>query len=245
MNDIKKKLRYRELKLIWFGSWFVFVVMLLHPVSTKSMHLLMILSIIAIWIGTVYMVQNKKIFLSIMLGIPILLIIFLFLPAQQTDSKALRAHYVESLKSFEEVTYLWGGESNLGIDCSGLIRQGMIRSNIVQGVKTLNGQLIREAISLWWSDSSAKALSESYLNKTYLLFESSSINDLDHSRLLPGDFAVTISGIHALAYIGDKTWIEADPDQGRVIVVKVPNREVYWFDLPVYIVRWMQLKEAG
>ena len=70
------------------------------------------------------------------------------------------------------------------------------------------------------------------------------INSLDHSNILPGDLAVNVSGVHTMAYLGDKTWIEADPGVKRVIRVSVPARNP-WFEQPVYIVRWSTLDERS
>jgi hypothetical protein len=67
------------------------------------------------------------------------------------------------------------------------------------------------------------------------------INSIDSSKLLPGDLAATADGVHILAYIGDKKWIEADPTERKVIVVATPERINYWFGVPVYILRWQQL----
>lgn len=70
------------------------------------------------------------------------------------------------------------------------------------------------------------------------------INSLDHSNILPGDLAVNVSGVHTMAYLGDKTWIEADPGVKRVIRVSVPARNP-WFEQPVYIVHWSTLDERS
>jgi len=65
---------------------------------------------------------------------------------------------------------------------------------------------------------------------------------LDHTRLLPGDLAVTTNGIHIMAYLGGNRWIEADPVAARVISAKAPSDEIGWFDTPMRIVRWSLLE---
>lgn len=97
------------------------------------------------------------------------------------------------------------------------------RANFIYGMTSFDPRLLRESFSLWWHDASANALKEKYRKKTLFLFEAANINQFDHSKMLPGDFAITSNGIHALAYLGDMTWIEADPEILRVIVVKVPT----------------------
>src|SRR5438876_10081891 len=88
------------------------------------------------------------------------------------------------------------------------------------------------------------ALRDEYRHQTQRLFSVPSTNSLDHSKILPGDVAVTVSGVHTMAYLGDKTWIEADPGVKRVIRVSVPARNP-WFEQPVYIVRWSTLDERS
>jgi len=42
----------------------------------------------------------------------------------------LRAAYVQALAGYAGVSYLWGGKSRLGIDCSSLVRRGFIDANL-------------------------------------------------------------------------------------------------------------------
>ena len=164
------------------------------------------------------------------------------IPGRAYDASKLRISYVASLGIYEGTTYVWGGENRLGIDCSGLVRKGLIVADYRQGIFTLNPALLREGFSLWWHDCSAQALGEEYRHGTRLLFDAPGINELDHSRILPGDIAVTRDGVHTLAYVGNQTWIEADPTVHRVIKVQVPTKNA-WFEQPVNILRWSQLAE--
>ncbi len=50
---------------------------------------------------------------------------------------------------YQGVRYVWGGEGLLGIDCSGLVRKGLVWSQLNLGIRTLNGKPIRDAIGLW------------------------------------------------------------------------------------------------
>jgi len=76
------------------------------------------------------------------------------------------------------------------------------------------------------------------------LFPIPRINQADPSRFLPGDLAVTGDGSHVMAYLGESRWIEAHPDPGKVIVVKVPSSDNPRFQIPVKIVRWKQVEPA-
>jgi cell wall-associated NlpC family hydrolase len=140
------------------------------------------------------------------------------------------------------VTYYWGGESGHGIDCSGLIRRGLIDALFWRGLRTCDAALVRGALDLWWHDCSASNLGEQQGGITAAVLETPSINALDHARISPGDLAVTKNGIHIMAYLGANRWIEADPLAGRVLTVTAPSQENGWFDTPMRIVRWSLLQ---
>lgn len=137
---------------------------------------------------------------------------------------------------------MWGGESHFGIDCSGLIRRALMDALWWQGLTTANPALWRKAVLLWWYDSSARALRDGYRDQTIVLGRAQSLATLDHSTLLPGDFAVTAYGVHSLAYLGENTWIQADPDAARVIVVDTRHPD-HWLRMPVVLLRFTLFKE--
>jgi hypothetical protein len=99
------------------------------------------------------------------------------------------------------------------------------------------GTTQQKAILLWWHDSTARDYGEGN-GDTTRLFSTPSLNVLDHTKLLPGDLAVTDNGIHILAFLGGNQWIEADPNIGRVVTVSVPAKDNSWFEMPMNIVRW-------
>jgi hypothetical protein len=110
-----------------------------------------------------------------------------------------------------------------------------------EGVKTLNPALVRESAVMWWYDASARALAAEYRDQTKHLMDSTSVNDTDVSRLLPGDLAVTSDGVHVLSYLGGDAWIEADPGEGKVLTLRTaPESKKLdsWLNLPVTLVRW-------
>ncbi len=155
-----------------------------------------------------------------------------------------------TLKSYVGTKYVWGGENFIGIDCSGLLRRAMIVAEIRRGLLHPNPTLVRNGLSLWWNDTTAKTLMSEDYPMTVTLFTYDSINKVDEnstitsdvaSLVMPGDIAVTSDGVHALANVGPNKWIEADPDVGKVIVVKTPSDSI-WFNTPVKILRWRQLE---
>src|SRR5262249_44726308 len=149
--------------------------------------------------GALLLFWRKKIVRAVCLALGLLAGALCFLPGRAADPASLRAGYVASLQGYEGTLYVWGGETHLGIDCSGLVRCGLIEANLKRGIFTANPALIRQSFALWWHDCSARELGEGYRGKTRLILETPSLNALDHSRILPGDIAVTDSGVHTLA----------------------------------------------
>jgi hypothetical protein len=160
--------------------------------------------------------------------------------SKKSEPEELRGNYVAALTRYNHVTYYWGGESPIGIDCSGLIRRGLIDSFFIHGIRTLDSRLVRSALNLWWHDCTARDLGEGRGLTTHIL-DAASINEVDHSQLLPGDLAVTNSGVHILAYLGNQEWIQADPGTNKVIILKVPSKENTWFQSKINLVRWKSL----
>ncbi len=195
-----------------------------------------------VWFGLLAIVWCRWKLRYLLLGMTVLAAGFLALPTRSgsTDLR-LREAYLSALLRYNGVRYIWGGENRRGIDCSGLIRQGLIDAMFVSGIRTFNAGLVREAMGLWWNDCSARALGEQHRGLTVPISETPSVNALDHSTILPGDLAVTKSGIHIMAYLGENRWIEADPEAGEVIVLTAPSTHG-WFDSPMKIVRWSVLR---
>lgn len=243
-------LRWRK---IGFVIWLMMFALLLlahwFPIRFGMLRFALVADTLALWLGALWLFWLNKLVRGVLLLGLLGLAIIIFAPAKPQNPQALRAQYVRALQSYEGTRYIWGGESKRGIDCSGLMRCALIDANTQQGWSTLNASAIRAAFSMWWNDSSAKAMKEEYRGLTRLLFTSPSINQIainqpEYSALEPGDIAVTSSGVHVLAYIGNQTWIEADPNEvvgNRVIKVQTPTKNA-WFHTPVHIMRWRQLE---
>jgi len=69
------------------------------------------------------------------------------LPGRSVDVDPLAVDYSRGLHLFR-TRYVWGGESLLGIDCSGLVRKGLVWGQFYHGLRTFNGKPIRDAIDL-------------------------------------------------------------------------------------------------
>jgi len=168
----------------------------------------------------------------------LLLAIFLILPGRPHDPTALRNAYVAALNRFHGTSYVWGGETHLGIDCSGLIRAAYVEANLIQSIKTFNPRLLRRALWLWWNDCAANNLPDNYHNLTTPLGPAIKLRDIPHDFLKPGDFAS--DRVHVLAYLGDGQWIQADPAILRVIRIQ-PDDSSQWWNANVIPARWKDL----
>jgi NlpC/P60 family len=226
---------------LWCLLLFIVVVTLLVPVGTGLTRLITTVAAMSLWLGVLWLWRSYQQIVGGWLVVTILSIIFLLMPGQAIEPNLLRADYVTSLKTYSNTKYVWGGENHAGIDCSGLVRQGFIRANLLRSVQSFNPAPLRTALAMWWFDISAASLKDGYKQWTIPVLTAPSINEIALDRLLPGDLATTADGVHVLAYIGDSQWIEADPVMLKVITVRVPERDNQWFHVPVKVVRWQQL----
>lgn len=226
----------------WIGAIAATVVLTLHPVNGGIVRVAWLFSVVSVLVfPLVLWPRSRRVRTAVVVCIatPLLL---LALPGRRSSRASLRMSSVAVLRSFEGTRYVWGGEGRLGIDCSGLVRQALIRSSLKQGLSSFDGELLRLAASTWWFDSSARALRDGYRAQTIVILRATAANEIPPDRLLPGDFAVTSDGRHVLAYLGSGQWIEADPDLGRVVTAETPTTNS-WFTVPVHVMRWTALAE--
>ena len=236
-NTLKRGRIFR----LWSLTWVLFVILLIHPISYGIMRLATLLLGVLIGLTALWLFWHKFFVRYVCLSLAFSLIILMVGPGRPGDRDALRDAYIRELISYEGTPYLWGGENKIGIDCSGLVRQGLIQVNWKMGIKTINPLLLRKGFEMWWYDAGADALRDEYRNLTKRGERAESINSLDANQLHKGDMAVTVDGEHILVYTGNRTWIEADPDYQKVMIVTVPEPNNPWFNLPVYVLRWQQL----
>jgi cell wall-associated NlpC family hydrolase len=155
----------------------------------------------------------------------------------------LRTMYRSRLISFNGIIYLFGGESHIGIDCSGLARAALYESMIFEGFRTGNPKLIGpEMWDFWRHDISAKAMGEGAYGYTYKICDFIKLAGADPKKMKIGDLAVTESGLHVLIYLGDSEWIQAAPGEMKVFrSTATPNSTHIFFQTPVKIMRWKWL----
>jgi len=242
-ND-NRRLTLRQIFIaLWAVDFTILLLALVYPVSTGILRLLVAISIPFLLLLGIYLVHHKRL-LAITLALSgLVFIVFSVLPGRAVCPAKLRAEYVRQLRKYDGTAYVWGGENGFGIDCSGLIRRSLINAYMHLAFTTANPGALRSAIGLWWHDCSARALRDQYRGLTIPVCTAASIDTLADRRLYPGDLAVISSGIHILAYLGKREWIQADPSAMKVITLKVPQ-EKDWFVQPVCIVRWSQMNQV-
>jgi cell wall-associated NlpC family hydrolase len=157
-----------------------------------------------------------------------------------TDIGRLRARFVERLSSYDGVRYVYGGENHRGIDCSGLVRAAMISALFEEAFASTDPNLMRQAFLLWWRDTNAIQLGKGAKGLTLPIGETSPLAMSAADNVRPGDLAVTTSGSHVLASLGDGRWIEADPDLARVHVIELARSHLA--DQEVLLVTWRWLR---
>ena len=228
----------------WIILWPLLIALLLYPIRYTDFRIGVILCVLGLWAGALLLWKKSLWVRTACLTMAVVAACFALLPGRTANPTTLRRAYVESLLPYRNTPYIWGGGNARGIDCSGLVERGLIDADFKQGFTTANPKLVRAGLSLWWYNRSAKALGDGYRGSTRLLLTTPNLNALDYVKLLPGDIAVTASGAHTLAYVGNRTWIEADPNMlygDKVITVTVPTRNA-WFRLPMRIMRWRQFE---
>lgn len=231
----------RLILLFTVGAIFALVVLPLNPLHNTLTKAGYLLAVGVAYLGLLVLIWKNIPIRVLGIALGIATSIAFLLPGRPMDTAKLNERYLHELRGFEGCPYHWGGESRRGIDCSGLPRRSLINALAHEGVFRLNGNALRQAVSLWWHDSSAKAISEGYRGETIPLGIDGKMREIDSSSLIPGDLAVTQGGAHLLVYPGDGDWIQADPGPAIVLTQNVIRDESPWFSYRVTTHRWTVL----
>jgi len=156
---------------------------------------------------------------------------------RDVELNVVRQQYLDSLRSYSGVKYVWGGESTRGIDCSGLPRRALRDALCWRSIENFNSKALLLFFENWWYDSSARALMNGYRKYVFPIGVAGTVRGMDYSELESGDLAITIDGLHVMVYLGCDEWIQADP-AGWVVIEDGRLGENLWFDVPVAVYRW-------
>ena len=229
--------------LLWGVAWLWLAAVILYPVSIGLTR--MAGSVLAglLAAGGLALAWRYRWVRWTLMAIYGIVAAFFALPGRaEYDRVALRQEIARSLQRYEGVRYALGGENFLGIDCSGLVRRGTIDGTLLYGLRTCNPLLVRKAVALWGRDRSAREMGAGAGKTARKVVEEKSLLILNDKNLHPGDFAITQDGAHALAYLGDHVWLEADPNEGKVIRVSTTSSHNLWMNQPVSVLRWRFLE---
>ncbi len=221
----------------------VVVVLLLTPERTLLTRAGLVGGTVGLVATSLFLFWRKKVLRWTIIAVVAAVAILFCLPGRPANADSLREANVRGLRQFLGVRYVWGGETPLGIDCSGLVREGIVRGELMEGLRTLNGGLLREAAWIWWNDCSARELGQGYRGRTRLMFRAASINGLDHGRLRPAT-----SPSRPTALIRSPTSARASgsrPYPATTLSSSAPDRRVFYFNIPMDILCWRQCDQSN
>lgn len=217
------------------------IVISLNPVAGRLLKLAFLGCVVGVWMGGLLLAWQRKPLRIVLLLVPVILSIPFLLPGGTTDPAEVRDDYVRRMSDLEGTRYVWGGENPRGIDCSGLPRRAFRDALLAYGIRQADGSALRAFLEQWWFDASARDLGAGRRAYTVPVGIRGTIHEMDYTGLIPGDLAVTTSGIHVLAYAGDGRWIQACPRIGAVATLDGRTGDSGWFSAPVTIHRWRTL----
>jgi len=188
--------------------------------------------------GLWILMADRRLCKVMLLALPLVAALPFLLPDKPMDTGALRTDYISRLRGFDGTRYVWGGESPLGIDCSGLPRRAYRDALWSEGWRHANGTAFRMWLAQWCYDASALAMRDGYRGWTQRLGRSGPLWELDRDAgIHPGALAVRGDGGHVVAYLGDHQWIEADPNRGKVHIWTSTPGDGVWYEHMI-LCRW-------
>ena len=231
--------------------WVVLLLLItaLYGIAVTTPHVRLIQLFTLAWgvlVGVLYLRRLLAVFpiaRIFFLGIGMLLAAWMLLAGRPPDREGLRAMYASRLHAFVRTRFVWGGETHLGVDCSGLARTAFCEAICFEGIREGNPRLLGPLLwRYWWRDMSARAMGGGVYGYTRMLGRARRLADGDTSALQPGDLAVTDGGAHVLIFLGNRQWIEANPNDERVVInAAVADSPRGYFNMPVTFARWWLL----
>lgn len=218
------------------------------PMITEVRSLIVLTLILALFTGVYFLarlITRRRIVLLPVVIFLAAVVVWVAFADRPVDVESLRSEYQRQLSGFMDAPYVWGGEANWGVDCSGLARTALWRAMLMQGLRTANPRLLGPMLwSFWWNDISASGLDEGRFGYTRTIGSAKKLAGHDTSALKVGDIAVA-ARTHVLVYYGDGQWIEASPKDWLVVANKAPaDSKRGYFNMSVKLVRWRVLDDG-
>ena len=218
-------------------------------VMTTSVRLLLVITIaFGLFVGILHLLRFVKFHHAAVYPVIFFLmfaVLWNVLGNKPYDVNTLRQAYMKRLHGFGNVPFVRGGETTNGIDCSGLARVGLWRAMLQQGITQMNPRLLGSDLwRFWWTDVSARDILLGKHGYTRVTGYAAKLAGYDTSKIKLGDMAVA-DGMRVMIFCGKGQWIEANPDDGKVVINAAPaNSKRAWFNKPVTLVRWRFLEEG-
>jgi hypothetical protein len=180
------------------------------------------------------MFLSKSAKLAVLLCLVLFLINITFFQQIQPRKIRLRDRYVAVLLSYEGMNYAPYGEEE-GISCSTLVRKALINTFEIDGDKNIKIQNY---------PCTSEELRKGCHGELSSVFNAENLKGIDYNQLQPGDIAILGNsiGIHTMAYIGNESWIHADPITQKVVKTKATDINDDWSMFNVRVMRWNLLK---
>jgi cell wall-associated NlpC family hydrolase len=114
-----------------------------------------------------------------------------------------------------------------------------------EGLREMNPRLLGPNLwKFWWRDLSGSDMVKGRYGYLRTIGQVRKIAGSDEFDLLPGDVAVIGSGAHVLIYVGGNRWVEANPDDGKVVINAAFTDSVRpYFNTRATFMRWRILEE--
>lgn len=185
------------------------------------------------------MIGNRPTIVFPTLFFVVLFILWSAIASKSPDTDALRGVYYKRLRAFIGTPFMQGGETDLGIDCSGLARSALWHAMVRQGIKEFNPRLLGPSLwKFWWRDLSASDIDQGKYGYTVVIGYAKKLAGYDTDGLQIGDMAIADKS-HVMIYYGKGQWIEASPVDYKVVVNRAPaSSKREWFNEPVTLLRW-------
>jgi hypothetical protein len=122
--------------------------------------------------------------------------------------------FVKELRQRENIPLVPDGETSRGLDGAGLVRVSLEEALLWRGRPGA-------ALRLWFDDASARDLGNAYPEFFRFKGRYGNVANIDLTTVVTGSLAVTASGQHVMAYVGNGEWILAseDADPPRIVIL--------------------------